>query len=713
MNTLSVRRFFLNFLQNFYLVLQFAGGLIIVSQIKLSYGQKPQLPPEILDKIINKIEEISERYEETPDYTDILDDLYYFIENPLNLNYASYEELNKLFFLDELQIHKIIEYRNVYGNFLSLYELLAIEGFNKEILEILEPFVTVSAEKPPTSFRPGDIWKYSRNDLFLRYGRILQKQAGYSKVSDSVKYVFPSRYYLGNPDRYFLRYGLNYQNQIRLGIVAEKDPGEQFFKGSQKQGFDFYSGYIFYGGNGVLHQLILGDYQLEFAQGLTMWTGFTFGKSSDVITVRKRARNLRPSTTSNESRFLRGSAITLKFSDLQVTGFYSSKKIDANPEYADSLFSVLQYVTSLDESGYHRTPSELEKKNVNTETIFGGRIHYQTGKFQAGTTFFRTFYRVPIIPIERTYNSFFFRGDENTNYGFDLSFITGRFYFFSEFSASQNGGKAFIGGFQSSLHPIISLSAIYRNYGIRYQNLYSNAFGENTSNQNERGMYIGVLLEPLKNLSLRAMADLYHAPWLQYRVDFPSYGKEYLIQTEYRPTRRLEIHLRFRQKQDQINAPDQSYLARKSEIVRTNCRFSVIYQVTEQLLLKNRIEFLIRRQADQSVQNGFLVYQDINWQTPLNPLSITLRYALFHTDSYDERIYAWENDLLYVFSVPAYYYQGSRSYFLIRYRFNDHVDFWLKYAQTFYADRTIIGSGPSQIEGRTRSEIKAQLRIHW
>ncbi|MFP4023472.1 MAG: hypothetical protein ACLFVR_03020 [Thiohalospira sp.] len=106
-----------------------------------------------------------------------------------------------------------------------------------------------------------------------------------------------------------------------------------------------------------------------------------------------------------------------------------------------------------------------------------------------------------------------------------------------------------------------------------------------------------------------------------------------------------------------------------------------------------------------------MVYQDIFYDLKKIPLSLNTRFAVFDTESYNTRIYAYESDILYAFSIPAYYSKGTRFYFNLKYTISGFVDLWIKYSQTYYADKDIISSGLNQINGNTKSEIKAQLRI--
>ena len=108
-----------------------------------------------------------------------------------------------------------------------------------------------------------------------------------------------------------------------------------------------------------------------------------------------------------------------------------------------------------------------------------------------------------------------------------------------------------------------------------------------------------------------------------------------------------------------------------------------------------------------------MIYQDIFYDLRKIPLSFNMRFAVFDTDSYNSRIYAYENDILHAFSIPAYYSKGTRTYFNIKYSAGKHVDIWLRYSQTYYSNLDVISSGLNQINGNTKSEIKAQVRIRF
>ena len=93
-----------------------------------------------------------------------------------------------------------------------------------------------------------------------------------------------------------------------------------------------------------------------------------------------------------------------------------------------------------------------------------------------------------------------------------------------------------------------------------------------------------------------------------------------------------------------------------------------------------------------------------------SPVELTARFALFESSSYDARVYAYENDLIGVFSIPSYYGRGVRWYAMARITPLRRVDVWLRYGAWIYRDQTVISSGLQEIAGNVRSDLKLQVR---
>ena len=119
-------------------------------------------------------------------------------------------------------------------------------------------------------------------------------------------------------------------------------------------------------------------------------------------------------------------------------------------------------------------------------------------------------------------------------------------------------------------------------------------------------------------------------------------------------------------------------------------------------------------------QQGFLGLAGFSFRRP--GLSGNIAATIFETDNYDTRVYLYEPDLLYSFSLPAYYGKG------LHYNINLHKDFsrlilhagkhfrlsaGLKWSQTFYPGYASIGTGLDLIPGNRKSELKAQVLVQW
>jgi hypothetical protein len=502
---------------------------------------------------------------------------------------------------------------------------------------------------------------------------------------------------------------------MSVGVTMEKDPGEEFFKGSQKQGFDFYSAHAFYKGGKYLRAVALGDYQVQVGQGLNLWTGYAFGKTADASNVKKSAIPLRPYTSVDEARFLRGAAVHAGIGDFSLVAFGSHKAVDATVSIADSLDQSSAIVESINLGGFHRTNRELAYKHQLKETVAGAYAQYQSRILQLGVSGVYQGYDSPFIKDTSAYNMFDFRGKSTVGLGMDYGLVWKNFNFFGEFALSTHSmGFATLHGMLFSPDSRATMSVVYRNYSREYSTFYNNALSEGSRTQNESGIYTGLRLQLAKSFSVNAYVDLFRFPWMKYLVDAPSKGHEILVQPSFKPNKKLEVYLRFREQLRQKNSRDSDgTVTALEDVLHRNYRLNLSYQVTEGIQLKSRIEFMTINRESSEPEKGMSFTQDIIIRPKSWPCDFALRYALFDTDSYDSRIYTYENNALYVFSSPAYYYQGSRAYILVRWSFLRHFDLWARYGVSIFSDRKTLGSGSEEILGNTKSDLTIQLRVNF
>jgi len=658
------------------------------------------------------IEMIAENAEdEEIDYTTLFDDLVFLLNRPLNLNNCTEEDLSSLLLLNEIQINNLLTHIESNGELMTIYELQSINGFDLRTINNILPFVKVSRDFETLSFNLQQILKNGKNDLFVRTQLVLEDQEGFSSIDSAELAENPNSRYLGSRPKLYTRYRFKYGRNISIGFTGEKDSGEEFFKGSEQQGYDFMSAHAFIKDFGAVKRLAIGDYQIQLGQGLTMWSGLAFGKSADVMNIKKSAQTIKPYTSVDENLFMRGAAATIAIKQLEFTGFYSKKKIDANISVADTNSAEVVEVTSFQQTGLHATPNELEDKDAIGEAVWGGNIAYKSRRFSTGISIARAVYSANLNRSLQEYSQFNFSSDENLNYGLDYSYVVRNINIFGEVSRSKNGGMAYINGAIVSLDPRLAVSVFYRHYDRNFQNLFSNAVGESSRNTNEEGVYIGATSKISGKWKLSAYYDVFEFPWLRYKTDAPSIGSEWLVQLNYRPSKRTEMYWRARRELKGENASGISkginYLVERQ---RTYLRYHASFNVSDAVKLRSRVEVSEYVLGPNEPEKGFLLYQDVSYKMSELPLTLSCRFALFETDTYNARIYAYESDVLYAFSVPAYYYRGARTYLVARIKLLKNIDIWLRYAQTYYDNRSAISSGLFEIQGNVKSEVKAQIR---
>jgi len=664
------------------------------------------------DIVQQRIEFISEQLEsEDIDLTNVMEALNYYYEHPMNLNSATAEDLEELNLLTDVQISDLLIHIKVFGKLITVYELQSLEYWDLQTIQLVLPFVRVDDRLDNLHISFKEAIEQGNFEWFARYQRVPEQKSGYQNVSDSVLQNSNS-YYYGNADHYYSRFRYSYRTNLSMGITADKDPGEQFFKGSQQNGFDFYSAHAFFKGGKYVKAVALGDYQVQIGQALNFWSGYAFGKTADVTNIKKTANPIRPYTSVDESRFMRGAAVDLGVGRFSLLAFGSVKKVDASV-LSDSLYDDLEYVSSINLSGLHRTNTEIERKDALTEKIAGANLRFRQRNFQMGLAGVYQGYDKDFNKSMASYNQFDFRGKEMYSLSADYAYVFRNFNFFGEASrSSYNGSWAQVHGVLFSLDSRASFSLLYRDYQRGYQTFYNNGFSEGSNTQNENGLYAGLKLKLSPVWTFSSYADIFTFPWMKYQVDAPSSGNELLIQPSYKPNKQLEIYARFRQQLRQKNAREQDGLVTPIEnVVQRNYRLNLSYAISEFFTIKSRIEYVTIDRPSSPHEDGLIITQDILFKPKSLPFDLSLRYALFDTDSYDTRIYTYENNALYVFAVPSYYYQGSRAYVLIRYTFLKHFDLWVRYGNFIYNNRSVISSGAEQINGNRKSDITVQLRM--
>jgi hypothetical protein len=675
----------------------------------LTYGKISFCQDYTVNEFIEGIIE-QQTLDETSTYNleEVQEQLEYYYKNPLDINTASRQELADLLLLNGFQITSIIDYRKNYGNFVSIYELQYVFGFDKELIKQLSSFITISGRKQKSTKALAQSIHYIKNDLMIRASRVIQRQKGYEpglkKKGDN--------HYIGSPEKIYTRYRMKAGKKIMAGLTMDKDPGEPFFSGNNKWGYDHYSGYFQLTNIGKFKTINIGDYKMSFGQGLAIYSGFGFGKSSYVTQIKKTGNGLQKYASANENNYFRGLSTTLMHKNIRFTPFYSTKHIDANIAAFDSINNDVISVSSLQNSGLHNTASLMQDKDAINETTFGANISFNHSAFKIGGNFIRYNNNAVLLPQKTPKDKYDFYGSGGMNSSIYYQYgLTRDIILFGEAGIDKNISLANIHGVLMKWQPGINFSALYRYYPRSYYARYGNSFAESTSNSNEEGFYIGMEIDLIKSCKLSLYADNYKFPWLKYRITDISNGVEYFSQADLNLSSNVSVYARYKyeNKPQDLHRPF-AKIKIPENYKKQTARLHIKNEINKNLRLQNRIELSKTAHLD-AVENGFMLYQDIKYSLSHLPLTCYFRYTFFDTDGYNSRIYTYENDVLYSFSIPAFFDEGSRSYLMIKLELNKSITIWCRYACTYYTDKTIIGSGLNEINGDTKSDLTMQMRF--
>ncbi|MEQ9302124.1 MAG: helix-hairpin-helix domain-containing protein [Cyclobacteriaceae bacterium] len=686
-------------------------GLMLMVLVTLGYSQ----PNERVIDLERFIEYLFQVQDIDVSYEDLYESLYLLYTNPINLNTTNAEELASIFLLTPNQINNLLNYQSSYGRLLSIYELQAIPDFDEQTIRNLLPFVSVDDDGIQADNRPlfQRITTEENNYFILRYQRLLEDQKGFTPPTFNADGE-PSSRYAGSPSKYMGRFRVSHSKDFSLGFTFEKDAGEQFWwdPNSKTYGLDYFSYHLHLQNKGKFKTIALGDYQIQMGQGLVFGAGFSPGKGAESITtVRRGSTGVRPYASVLETGFFRGAASTVTLGNFEVSGYFSRLYQDASIRN-DTTFSDLdEFVSSIQDQGFHRTQTEIAAKDRILEFSYGSSIVFSgdSKRYQLGANILNTQYSLPLFRRPNNYNQFEFGGNQNLIYSLFGSYLWQNFNLFGEVAQSSSGGIGAVAGFMTSLSKLVDFSMVFRNYQRDFHSFYGNGFGESSRSINEQGVYWGIKIKPSRKIFFSAYYDKFRFPWLRFRTEAPSDGYEYLARFNYRPARSVLLYFQLRQEEKQLTiGPDNSNLNVLETGRKNNYLLNLDYSVNKWFTMKSRVQYSNYDLAGQYTE-GIALIQDFNFE--FWKMKLSSRFAIFDTDDYENRQYVYERDVLYGFSIPAYNGLGTRNYILLQYNHTRKLNFWIRYAKFNYRGVDSIGSGLDEIDDNTRTEIKVQMRI--
>ena len=678
---------------------------VVILLFIIPYSVYSQSIPDIEKLLETNDIESSEDY-----YEDMINSLIRLSAQPINLNSAGFDSLKMLFFLSDAQIDNLLDFRKKHGPFTHPNELLLVTGISQQDLSNIKPFIRIGTYTPEKQSR-----YHLSQEILARLKMTRPKQAGYKKYSRKA-FLYEKDYlakkqsrFQGPPVGTLLKYKISNQQHWQGGLTLENDPGENYFSKKQKTGFDFLSVHACYTPEKIIHRIIVGDYKLQWGQGLLAWSGYSSGKSTSTLSNEKSGNGIAPYTSTDENRYLRGMAVSLHPTRTITTEiFVSYKKTDGNLADLDTLSPKTVQTATLYETGYHRNLSECEKKHNLKEFTTGLSTHLNHRYFRIGVQLLHYNFSPALTIGKAAYQQYNETGHQRTLVSVDYKTGGYHFYLFGETARSDNGTWATVNGLRYSGIPRFALCALYRHYDKGYHSHYNSGFAEYSNTTNEEGLYLGLESTPFRSLKINAYYDRFRFFSPRYQATIPGNGQEIAGDVTFNRSR-WDCSFRFKHEEKPEDDKTGENLQSVSR-VKQEYRFQFTYSICEQLKSRTRTSYT-RYVKKEKHEGGYLLYQDLMYSTLQTNLKAQFRFAYFDTDSYNTRIYAYENNVLYGYSFPALYDRGFRSYLNLNWKPFTLITLYLKAGLTYYPDKSTISSSLTQVNDNKLFDLSFQIRI--
>jgi hypothetical protein len=635
---------------------------------------------KLSEVIINIAEELANDDSNPDASSTYIERLQELAENPVRLNSSGENELSRLFFLSDFQVKALADYTHSSGKIITVFELANIPGFDRETVEMMIPFIT----------------------LDIKNKTIIDSTRGKSTLLTNL-YFKPGSIdtsSLGPPWKILSKYKFS-AGGFSGGITVEKDPGEKFFIGSPPLP-DFLSANIAYSGNGLIRRIVIGDYSARFGQGTNINTSIRTGLTLTAPGYMSGSNEIRPYTSTDENNFFRGVAAEFLIKDLGVSVFYSDKNSDAT--LGSSTGITNNYIKNFYLSGIHNTSSLLLKKDAISERTYGLNLSCNLKNLRAGLIWSESRFSLPVLPASGTPEDVFsFKGDRNSLYSCYYNGFIRKILVYGEFSIAGNRRYALVQGISLRPSDRLTIGFLYRHYDAGFISFQGNGTASTSSAGNSQGILGNFTFEAAKHLFISGGVDLQNFPWLKYRSSSPSEGTKQEIRVKFLPTEKLTLESSYSYRVSMADNNITSGVPELEKMITRSLKGVLKYSLSDKLTLVTRMEYKI---TFPSESRGSGLVQDLNYNFRKIPLTIWFRSCVFNTGSWDSRLYFYESDLLYSYSIPAYSGEGSRSYIMAKWEVGRFAEVRVKYAVT-----SLIKKNETDLTGRrdVRIQFKAMF----
>ena len=617
--------------------------------------------------------------------------------SPLNINTLNPEDLYLIPGINRDQIDDIIKYRDRYGEFRTIEELALIESIDRPLRLFLCNFIIAEP-------RVRGKW-YSRPTL----DSIIRK--GHGEILSYINIPLYNREgdkngYLGYKYKYNIKLTGKFSDNIKYGFCAAQDAGEPLFANKNKWGTDYYSFYLKVNNIGRLKTIVLGQYKIKFGMGLIQNNCFGYGKQIMLSSMNNYDATITGHSSRSDGEHFLGLANTFDLSKKSsinkwtLTSFWSYRKIDATLNKDGS-------ISTISTTGYHRTPTEMEKKNNSSSLNAGTHINYKRNGLYIGASMVYNWLDRPLNPNTNnnpnSYKAYYAKGYDFWNASINYGYISGKFTFSGETATGSCNSIATINSLEAKLHRDITVNAVQRFYSYKYYAINAKAFNDGGYTQNESGIYAGIKWTATKRLTLEAYSDLSYFPWVKYYTNASSYSFDNNISLKYNIDK-WTIHAKYKFRIRQRNNSEETYI-----LNRYTNKLRISIQRTTESVSTSTIIDLSRFSYTDNRSYGYSFTQNMSIQAH-KKATIYAFASYFDTDDNNSSVYLSERTIPGAYISSSFYGRGFRFSSIVKSTLTSNIIVNFKVSLTKYFNRNTISSGLRMINHSHQTDIDFSVK---
>lgn len=605
---------------------------------------------------------------ETDENTMNASDDYLSTEAALDLNRADANELTACGLFSVSEVNALIKHRERFGQFLSVYELLHYLEKSERLHEI-KAFVRCER----TTFKAKQ-----KNQVLTR---VTARDLEAGHVDLAVR----------------SRMTVSINNQLSFRLLAERDAGELWFNKNEYP--DHVSGALKYiTKKGV--KLIAGNYRVNLGCGLVLGSMFGVGKSYSVYSLYRPPITLQALATGNEFDYHRGLAIHRSRGKSTITAFLSVRDYDVTGANDSSFLGF-------DLSGMHLYTAAQSNIQKTGAGLAGFSWTYRNKQLELGAHGYGVQFKKKYEPRIDIYNAKTSQIHRTGKLGLFVKRSLSAGFAFGELALDYNRNYAFLGGVLSSLGPRWNFGVVYRSIAPGFFSFHNRFFSEFSSGDNEQGCFTQLTGKLNRHWALSISNDVFRRYWFERNQSPFDVFTEQQFEVSYQPSKRTAISWRWSKNRPSSSS---SIGERRALIPTEKFRFQLRSELNKSLRYQFRYN-AAWQELGKGMMHSSLLYHDIRW-SPAKKLRVTARIQYAQIPNYDLRLYAFENDVLYQFSVPGSFDDQIRSYVLLLYRPIQALRFEMKLSTNTTVKREDKSVFINRMLNRS-SDIRVQIVWTW